>query len=92
MKTITERMEYASAAAHDFADAAMVQLFELLGIRERDGDQVAAARHPVVLATLIDAAARVYAAERQHEAAELIAKAINDAGMAAARAGKAVPE
>lgn len=82
MTTITERMEYASTAAHDFADAAMVQLFALLNIHERIGDETAAKHHPVLLAALIEAAAKTYAVERQHEAAELIADAVNDVGMA----------
>jgi hypothetical protein len=82
MTTITERMEYASAAAHDFADAAMVQLFTLLGIHERIGDETAAKHHPVLLAALIDAAAKTYAIERQCESAERIADAVNDVGMA----------
>lgn len=78
MTTTTERMEYASAAAHDFADAAMVQMFALLNIHERISDEVAAKHHPVLLAALIDAAAKTYAIERQHEAAERIADGLRD--------------
>ena len=78
MKTITERMEYASAAAHDFADAAMVQLFEMLGIHERIGDETAAKHHPVLLAALIEAAAKTYAIERQCGSADRIADALRD--------------
>jgi len=78
MTTITERMEYASAAAHDFADAAMVQLFKMLGIYERIGDKTAAKHHPVLLAALIEAAAKTYAIERQCESAERIADALRD--------------
>lgn len=78
MTTITERMEYASAAAHDFADAAMVQLFALLNIHERIGDETAAKHHPVLLAALIDAAAKTYAIERQCESADRIADGLRD--------------
>lgn len=78
MTTITERMKYASAAAHDFADAAMVQLFKLLHIHDRISDETAAKHHPALLAALIDAAAKTYAIERQCESAERIADALRD--------------
>lgn len=78
MTTITERMEYASAAAHDFADAAMVQLFQLADIPEGVSDYGAAKHHPTLLAALIDAAAKTYAIERQCESAERIADALRD--------------
>lgn len=78
MTTITERMEYASAAAHDFADAAMVQLFEMLGIHERIDDETAAKQHPEIIAALIGAAAKVYAAERQAELDARIATDLHD--------------
>ena len=78
MTTITERMEYASAAAHDFADAAMVQLFEMLHIHQRIGDETAAKHHPALLAALIEAAAKVYAVERQCESLDRIANSLRD--------------
>ena len=78
MTTITERMEYASAAAHDFADAALAQLFELLHIHERIGVETAAKHHPAVLAALIEAASKTYAVERQCESTERIADALRD--------------
>lgn len=90
MTTITERMEYASAAAHDFADAAMVQLFALLNIHERISDEVAAKHHPVLLAALIEAAAKTYAVERQHEAAERIADGLREIADAITRSARAL--
>lgn len=74
MTTITERIEYASAAAHDCAAAAIEDVRELLGLRVPTiADYEIAKHHPVLLAALIEAAAKVYAAERQYEAAERIA-------------------
>lgn len=65
MTTITERMGFATDAAHDFADAAMVQLFQLADIPEGVSDNAAAKQHPELLAALIEAAAKVYVVERQ---------------------------
>lgn len=76
MTAITEHMEFASAAAYDFADAAMAHLFELLCIHERIGKETAAKQHPALLATLIEAAAKTYAVERQCESADQIADAL----------------
>ncbi len=78
MTRVTERMEFASASAHDFADAAMVQLFEMLHIHERTSDETAARTYPSLLAALIDAAAKTYAVERQCEVADRIADALRD--------------
>lgn len=79
MTTITERMEFASATAHDFADAAMEQVFGLLHIHERIDDGTAAKQHPEIIAALIAAAAKVYAVERHYESMERIASGLRDA-------------
>lgn len=73
MTTITERIEYASAASHDFADAATDQIFSLANVTNPVNDEDVFKEHSALIAAMIDAAAKVYAAERQYEAAERIA-------------------
>lgn len=76
MTTITERMEYASAAALDFAADAIDQTRDLLCIHQRIASSTVAERNTTLTAALMDAAVKVYAVERQCEAMEQIAAAI----------------
>jgi hypothetical protein len=78
MTTITERIEYASAAAHDFAETATEQVFSLANIEDAVSDVKVCKDHSTLIAALIEAAVKTYATERQYEAAELIADSLRD--------------
>ena len=92
MTTITDRVEYANASAHDFADPAIKVLFELLSIDKRIKAETVAKNHSVLLAALIEAAAKTYAVERQYEAAERIADGLFEIADTLRRVALAIEE
>lgn len=78
MTTISERINFASAMAYDFADVASDQIFALAGIANPVNDETVFKDHSVMIAALTDATAKTYAIERQCESTERIADALRD--------------
>jgi hypothetical protein len=80
--TITERMKYASAAAHDFAKSATDQIFDPANIRNTVSDAAVFKEHSALIVAMIDAAARVYAVERQCEVMREVGEALQSVATA----------